>query len=94
MSRKAPFMNGNEVIDVARDAIWLAIGMSAPIMIVGLVVGIGIGLFQALTQIQEATLVFAPKILAIFVAMLLFLPFMGALMGDFMRKIAARIAGM
>ena len=49
MSRKAPFMNGNEVIDVARDAIWLAIGMSAPIMIVGLVVGIAIGLFQALT---------------------------------------------
>ena len=94
MSRKAPFMNGREVIDVARDAIWLAIGMSAPIMIVGLVVGIGIGLFQALTQIQEATLVFDPKILAIFVAMLLFLPFMGALMGDFMRKIAARIAGM
>lgn len=87
-------MTGNEVIDVARDAIWLAIGMSAPIMIVGLVVGIGIGLFQALTQIQEATLVFAPKILAIFVAMLLFLPFMGALMGDFMRKIADRIAGM
>jgi flagellar biosynthesis protein FliQ len=94
MSRKVTSMNGNEVIDVARDAIWLAIGMSAPIMIVGLVVGIAIGLFQALTQIQEATLVFAPKILAIFVAMLLFLPFMGALMGDFMRKIAARIAGM
>ena len=45
MSRKVTSMNGNEVIDVARDAIWLAIGMSAPIMIVGLVVGIGIGLF-------------------------------------------------
>jgi flagellar biosynthetic protein FliQ len=87
-------MTGTEVIDVARDAIWLAIAMSAPIMIVGLVVGVGIGLFQALTQIQEATLVYAPKILAIFVALLLFLPLMGALMGDFMRKIAARIAGM
>ena len=87
-------MTGTEVIDVARDAIWLAIAMSAPIMIVGLVVGVGIGLFQALTQIQEATLVYAPKILAIFVALLLFLPLMGALMGDFMRRIAARIAGM
>ena len=63
-------------------------------LIVGLVVGVGIGLLQALTQIQEATLVYAPKIIAIFVALLLFLPLMGALLGGFMREIAARIAGM
>ena len=87
-------MNGAEVLDVGRDALWLTIQLCLPVLVVGLVVGVVIGLFQALTQIQEATLVFAPKILAIFVAMLLFLPFMGALMGDFMRKIAARIAGM
>jgi len=61
---------------------------------VGLVVGVGVGLFQALTQIQEQTLVYAPKILAIFLALLVFLPLMGALMGGFMRQIAARIAGM
>lgn len=87
-------MNGAEVLDVGREAIWLTIQLSAPVLIVGLVVGVGIGLFQALTQIQEATLVYAPKIIAIFVSLLLFLPLMGSLMGSFMRNIAARIAGM
>jgi len=81
-------------LDVGRDAIWLAIQMSAPVMIVGLVVGVAVGLLQALTQIQEATLVYAPKIIAIFVALLVSLPLMGALMSGFMRQIAARIAGM
>ena len=87
-------MNGAEVLDVGRDAIWLTLQLSAPILIVGLVVGVGIGLMQALTQIQEATLVYAPKIVAIFVALLVFLPLMGALMNSFMRQIATRIAGM
>ena len=59
-----------------------------------LVVGVVIGLMQALTQVQEATLIYAPKILAIFVALLLFLPLMGSLLGGFMRDIASRIAGM
>jgi flagellar biosynthesis protein FliQ len=87
-------MNGAEVLDVGREAIWLTIQLSAPVLIVGLVVGVSIGLMQALTQIQEATLVYAPKIIAIFVSLLLFLPLMGSLMGGFMRNIAARIAGM
>ncbi|MGZ8363995.1 MAG: flagellar biosynthesis protein FliQ [Caulobacteraceae bacterium] len=87
-------MNGAEVLDLGRDAIWLTIQLSAPILIVGLIVGLVIGLLQALTQIQEATLVYAPKILAIFVALVVFLPLMGALMGGFMKNIAARIAGM
>jgi flagellar biosynthetic protein FliQ len=64
------------------------------VLIVGLVVGVGIGLMQALTQIQEATLVYAPKIVAIFLSLLLFLPLMGALMASFMNQIAARIAAM
>jgi len=87
-------MNGAEVLDVGRDAIWLTVQLCAPILIVGLIVGVGIGLFQALTQIQEQTLIYAPKIIAIFVSLLLFLPLMGALLGAFMRTIAARIAGM
>jgi flagellar biosynthetic protein FliQ len=87
-------MTGAEVLDVGRDAIWLALQLCAPVLIVGLVVGVAIGLFQALTQIQEATLVYAPKIVAIFVSLLIFLPLMGALMAGFMRQIAARIAGM
>jgi flagellar biosynthetic protein FliQ len=87
-------MNGAEVLDVGRDAIWLTIQLSAPVLIVGLIVGVGIGLLQALTQIQEATLVYAPKIVAVFASLLLFLPLMGALMSGFMRHIAARIASM
>jgi len=87
-------MNGAEVLDIARDAIWLTLQLSAPVLIVGLVVGVGIGLIQALTQIQEATLVYAPKIVAIFVSLLIFLPLMGALMAQFMTQIAARISAM
>jgi flagellar biosynthetic protein FliQ len=87
-------MNGSEVLDVGREAIWLTIQMSAPILIVGLVVGLAIGLLQALTQIQEATRVFAPKIVAIFVSLLIFLPLMGALISGFMQHIASRIANM
>jgi flagellar biosynthetic protein FliQ len=87
-------MNGSEVIDIGRNAIWLTIQLSAPILLVGLVVGVTIGLLQALTQVQEATLIYAPKILAVFVTLLITLPLMGALMGGFMRQIAGRIAGM
>lgn len=87
-------MSGAEVLDVGRDAIWLTLQLCAPVLIVGLVVGVGIGLLQALTQIQEATLVAAPKIVAIFISLLIFLPLMGALMNGFMRHIAARIASL
>ncbi len=87
-------MTGAEVLDVARDAIWLTLQLSAPVLIVGLVVGVGVGLMQALTQIQEATLVYAPKIVAIFISLLIFLPLMGALMSGFMHQIAARISAM
>jgi flagellar biosynthetic protein FliQ len=87
-------MSGAEVLDVGRDAIWLTIQLSAPVLLVGLVVGVAIGLFQALTQIQEATLIYAPKIVAIFISLLIFLPMMGALMSGFMQNIAARISAM
>jgi flagellar biosynthetic protein FliQ len=87
-------MSGAEVLDVGRDALWLTIQLCAPVLLVGLVVGVGIGLFQALTQIQEQSLVYAPKIIAIFISLLLFLPLMGGLLGAFMREIAARISGM
>ena len=60
-------------------------------MLVGLAVGVAISLFQALTQIQEMTLVFVPKILAIFVAMLVALPFMADMLQGHMTRIAARI---
>ena len=84
-------MTGAVVLDLAREGIWVMIIIGAPILIVGLVVGVVIALFQALTQIQEQTLVFVPKILAIFVVMLLTLPFMGAMLGTYMTKLADMI---
>jgi flagellar biosynthetic protein FliQ len=81
-------MTGAEVLDLGRDGIWTMIIVSAPMMVVGLVVGVIVALFQALTQIQEQTLVFVPKILAIFVTMLLTLSFMGATLSAFFTRIA------
>ncbi len=81
-------MNGAQVLDIARDGIWVMILVGAPMMTVGLLVGVVIALFQALTQIQEQTLVFVPKILAIFITMLIALPFMGATMSSYMMKLA------
>ena len=71
-------MTGAETLDVARDAIWTIVVVS---------------LFQALTQIQEQTLVFVPKILAIFVTLLLALPFMADALQSHMMRISSRIIG-
>ena len=87
-------MNGAEVLSIGRDAIWLTIQLCTPILLVGLVVGVAIGLFQALTQIQEATLIYAPKIIAIFLALLLLLPLMGALLAGFTHEVFNKIASM
>ena len=84
-------MTGDLVLDIAREGIWVMILIGGPVMIVGLVVGVVIALFQALTQIQEQTLIFVPKILAIFITMLLTLPFMGAILGGYMNRIADMI---
>ena len=85
-------MTGPEVLDVARDAIVTLVLVSSPLMLIGLVVGVAISLIQALTQIQEMTLVFVPKIIAIFVVLLISLPFCGAAMGGLMTDIVQRIA--
>lgn len=84
-------MTGPEVLDVARDGVITLIYVCGPMMVVGLTVGVAIGLLQALTQIQEMTLVFVPKIMAIFVTFLLSLPFMGSLMAGYMNRVAERI---
>jgi flagellar biosynthetic protein FliQ len=86
-------MTGAETLDVARDAIWTIVVVSSPLMVVGLVVGVVVSLFQALTQIQEQTLVFVPKILAIFVTLVLALPFMSASLYGYMMRISSRIIG-
>ncbi len=84
-------MTGAETLDVARDAITTLIVVSAPVMLVGLAVGLAISLLQALTQIQEMTIAFVPKIIAIFVSLLLALPFMAEKLHSQMLRIAAHI---
>ena len=84
-------MNEQEITELMTETIWLAIKIGAPIMIIGLIVGVAIGLIQALTQIQEATLVFVPKILAIFVAIVVLFPAFTTIMIEFMNVLADRI---
>ncbi len=87
-------MSPEDVLDLAREALWVTVQVAGPVMLIALTVGLIIALFQALTQIQEMTLTFVPKILAMFLSLLLFLPFMGAVMAGFMERIAARIASL
>jgi flagellar biosynthetic protein FliQ len=85
-------MTPANTIDFARSSILVLLEIITPAMLTALVVGLGIGLLQALTQIQEMTLVFVPKIVAIFVVLLLALPFAGAAMNGLMLDIAQRIS--
>jgi flagellar biosynthetic protein FliQ len=85
-------MEGLAMLDVARDGIVTFLKVAGPLMVIALVVGLVISLLQALTQIQEQTLIYVPKILAVFAALLLMLPFMGDALASYMVRIAARIA--
>ncbi len=84
-------MGEQEVLDVMREALWVLTKVSAPLMLVALIVGLAISLFQALTQIQETTLTFVPKILAMFAAIVLLAPFMIAQLTDFSEAMFTRI---
>ena len=64
-------MTDADVLDIARDMIFTIIKCSAPLLLVSLIVGLGISIFQTVTSIQEQTLTFVPKLLAIFLAILL-----------------------
>ncbi len=85
-------MTGAEVFDIARDGILTLVIVSAPVMLVGLAVGVIVGLLQAVTQIQEATLVFVPKILAIFATLLFVFPFMSSQLAAYWGRVMERIA--
>ena len=85
-------MSPTDAIDFARSSMLVLMEIIAPSMLTALVVGLVIGLLQALTQIQEMTLVFVPKIVAIFIVLLISLPFAGAAISGLMSDIAIRIA--
>jgi flagellar biosynthetic protein FliQ len=87
-------MNDVEAIEIGREAILTVLTMSIPIMAIALFVGLLIALFQALTQLQEMTLVFVPKIIVVFGALILFLPFMLATLSTYMNNVADRIIGL
>ncbi len=85
-------MSGPEILDLARDGIFTFLKVASPLMLVALVIGVVISLVQALTQVQEQTLVFVPKIIVVGVTMILLIPFMGDALAAYMARIAARIA--
>ena len=79
-------MEFHEALELTRNAFSMALMTSAPILLVGLVVGLMIALFQAVTQLQEQTLTFVPKIAAMVVAASIFIPWIGERMVSFARQ--------
>ncbi len=86
-------METQEVLEISRQAIFVLLKASLPLMLVALVIGVIISLFQALTQIQEMTLSFVPKIVAIFLSLILAMPFILEVLKDFTIELFNRIAG-
>lgn len=85
-------MEAPEVLEIGQSALWTMLKIGAPVMVVALAVGLVISLVQALTQIQEMTLTFVPKIVAIVAALLLFLPFMLSSLTGYTQSLFERIA--
>ena len=80
-----------DALTLGRDALLVTIVICAPALLLGLITGLVISLLQAVTQVQEPTLAFIPKILVVGLTLLFFGPFMLALMTDFMRRIILMI---
>lgn len=84
-------MNEAEIIAITRETLWVMLKLAGPMMMIALIVGVAVSLVQALTQIQEATLTFIPKVALMMVAALMLLPFMMQTLGTFTEGIAQRI---
>ena len=69
-------MDPQDAIELGREAIWMAFLVGSPILVAGMLIGLSIGLFQALTQIQEQTVVFVPKIVGMILVLSLALPWL------------------
>lgn len=80
-------MSESQFIDLLQNAVWLVIILSAPLLVVNLVVGLAISIFQAVTQIQESTLTFVPKVLASFLVLVLAGPWMTQMVVDYSQRI-------
>ena len=81
------------LLEVGRDAVIVTLKLGAPLMVIALLIGLVTSLFQALTQIQEVTLTFVPKIIVVFISMLLLAPFMLHTLTDFTERIMQQAIG-
>jgi flagellar biosynthetic protein FliQ len=79
--------------DVAREALWIAVKISLPVLAIGLAVGLIISILQAATQVQESSLAFLPKMLAIVLTLALLLPWMLSVLVEFARRLVTGFAG-
>ena len=80
-------MNEGVILDIARDALMTVLTVAAPPLVIGLSVGILVSIFQTVTSIQEPTLAFVPKIVGVFVALLIFGSFMGSTLMNFVQRL-------
>jgi len=87
-------MTEQMVIDIGRHTLYVAFLVASPMLLFGLAVGVLIGIFQAVTQINEMTLVFVPKILAVSLAIIIFLPWILNLLISFASEIMNRIGAL
>jgi flagellar biosynthetic protein FliQ len=84
-------MNEAEIIEICREAIIVMFKITGPVLLAGLIVGIIVSLLQAITQIQETTLTFIPKLVVIFGLTIVLLPFMLSTLGGFTHMLADKI---
>lgn len=84
-------MSGDLVIQMAQEALRMVLIISAPMLGLGLLVGLAVSVFQATTSIQEQTLAFIPKIVAVFIAILIFGPWMLRLMVEYVTNILVNL---
>ena len=87
-------MNQAAIVEIGRESMWIVLKVAGPIMMAGLMIGLVIALIQALTSIQERTLTFVPKILVIFLATILFLPFMITSVLEFAEQLFDRVVAL
>lgn len=73
-------------VDILRETLWLALMISGPILMVGLVIGLAVSIFQAVTQIQEQTLSFVPKIVAMALTIVIITPWIGVKLLEFSQR--------
>jgi len=84
-------MNPDLILTIGKETIWMVLLIGAPMLGLGMIVGICVAIFQAGTQIQEMTLTFVPKILAVLIALLLFFPWMMRTLVEFTTRLYLNI---